>query len=85
MHLCGVLISECYFCPLCPRHATWNNKKIRLSDNKHILCNKKCIDKGIVYLNDLLFSLDDKHSFGHLKKSHAVSKPTEVKLTFSEG
>ena len=81
MYLCGVLISECFFCPLCTLQATWSNKKIGLSDNKQILCNKKYIDEGIVYLNDLLFSLDNKHSFEHLSKPYAVSKPTRIETS----
>ena len=45
------------------------------------LYNKKYVDKGIVYLNDLLFSLDNTHSIKYLKRHHAVSDPTGSEIS----
>ena len=47
------------------QYVIWNNKDIRV-DNKSIFY-KKYVDCGIVYLNDLLFSLDNIRSFEYLK------------------
>ena len=47
------------------QYVIWNNKDIRI-DNKPIFY-KKYADCGIVYLNDLLFSLDNIRSFEYLK------------------
>ena len=49
----------------CVIHEIRNNKDIRI-DNKPIFY-KKYADCGIVYLNDLLFSLDNIRSFEYLK------------------
>ena len=47
------------------RYIIWNNKDIRI-DNKSIYY-KKYADCRIVYLNDLLFNLDNIRSFEYLK------------------
>ena len=47
------------------QYVIWNNKDIRI-DYKPIFY-KKYADCGIVYLNDLLFSLDNLRSFVFLK------------------
>ena len=46
------------------QYVLWNNKDIRI-DNKPIFY-KRYADCGIVYLNDLLFSLDNIRSFEYL-------------------
>ena len=46
-------------------YVIWNNKDIRI-DNKSVFY-KKYADCGIMYLNDLLFSLDNIRSFEYLK------------------
>ena len=48
-------------------YVIWNNKEIRI-DNKSIFY-KKYADCGILYLNDLLFSLDNVRSFEYLKNA----------------
>ena len=53
------------------QYVIWNNKDIRI-DNKPIFY-KKYVDCGIVYLNDLLFSLDNIRSFEYLKDTGLVS------------
>ena len=46
-------------------YVIWNNKEMRI-DNKSIFY-RKYADCGILYLNDLLFSLDNVRSFEYLK------------------
>ena len=48
-------------------YVIWNNKEIRI-DNKSIFY-KKYAEWGILYLNDLLFSLDNVRSFEYLKNA----------------
>ena len=48
-------------------HVIWNNKEIRIDNKSVFIKKKKYADCGILYLNDLLFSLDNVRSFEYLK------------------
>ena len=76
------------------QYVIWNNKDIRV-DNKPIFY-KKYVDCGIVYLNDLLFSLDNIRSFEYLKNvgldsnfltwsALRLSVPKDKLLSFPQG